>query len=124
KRVLAAKYWLGLNQYRPVGTNNLIADLNTPASQSLVQRLADAAVTALKSDKDIKSFQKNVPTAIVSVGIPKFQDFETGLDIQLNNRKEYIITGKETAEELKELLKTIRRSKQIVLAIHDNRSRP
>jgi len=124
KRVLAAKYWLGLNQYRPVGTNNLIADLNTPASQSLVQRLADAAVTVLKSDKDIKSFQKNVPTAIVSVGIPKFQDFETGLAIQLNNRKEYIITGKETAEELKELLKTIRRSKQIVLAIHDNRSRP
>ncbi|SFS70306.1 glycoside hydrolase family 3 protein [Sphingobacterium wenxiniae] len=124
KRVLAAKYWLGLNQYRPVGTNNLIADLNTPASQSLVQRLADAAVTVLKSDKGIKSFQKNVPTAIVSVGIPKFQDFETGLAIQLNNRKEYIITGKETAEELKELLKTIRRSKQIVLAIHDNRSRP
>ncbi|MBD1427481.1 glycoside hydrolase family 3 [Sphingobacterium arenae] len=124
KRVLAAKYWLGLNQYRPVNTVNLVNDLNTPASKSLVQRLADAAVTVLKSDRRIRSFDKRDETAVVSIGINQPQDFEKGLAVQLNNKKEFVITGKETTDEMKELLKEVRRSPQIVLAIHDNRTRP
>ncbi|TYR37104.1 glycoside hydrolase family 3 protein [Sphingobacterium phlebotomi] len=124
KRVLAAKYWLGLNQYRPVNTMNLVNDLNTPASKSLVQRLADAAVTVLKSDRRIRSFDKRVETAVVSIGINQPQDFEKGLAVQLSDKKEFLITGKETAEEMKELLKEVRRSPQIILAIHDNRARP
>ena len=124
KRVLASKYWLGLNQYRPISQANLNNDLNSPAAQSLVQRLADAAITVLKSDKKIKAFDKKATTAIVSVGVDKAQDFENGLALQLNNKKEFVISGKETAEELKELLKSIRGNRQIVMAIHDNRSRP
>ncbi len=124
KRVLAAKYWLGLNQYRPVNTINLVNDLNTPASKSLVQRLADAAITVLKSDRRIRSFDKKIETAIVSIGVNHAQDFEKGLAVQLSDKKEFFITGKETAEEMKDLLKEVRRSPQIILAIHDNRMRP
>lgn len=124
KRVLAAKYWLGLHQYRPVNTINLVNDLNTPASKSLVQRLADASVTVLKSDRRIRTFDKKIETAVVSIGVNQLQDFEKGLAVQLSDRKEFLITGKETEDEMKELLKEIRRSPQIVLAIHDNRSRP
>ena len=40
KRVLAAKYWLGLHQYRPVPMQNLATDLNSSAAKQLVQRLA------------------------------------------------------------------------------------
>lgn len=124
KRVLAAKYWLGLNQYRPVNMVNLVSDLNTPASKSLVQRLADAAVTVLKSDRRIRSFDKKIETAVVSIGVNQPQDFEKGLAVQLNDRREFLISGKETEDEMKELLKEVRRSPQIILAIHDNRARP
>lgn len=124
KRVLAAKYWLGLHRYRPVNTANLVKDLNGSAAKSLVQRLADASVTVLKSDRRIRSLHKNTETAIVSVGINKPQDFEKGLAVQLSNTKEFFITGKETEDELKDLLREIRGSRQIVLAIHDNRPRP
>lgn len=124
KRVLAAKYWLGLNHYSPVNLNNLVQDLNSPGAQSLVQRLADAAITVLKSDKTIKTFSKQEPTAIVSIGITAPQDFEKGLAVQLQNKTEYLITGKETEDELKDLAKEIRKNRQIILAIHDNRARP
>ncbi|MEJ5055411.1 glycoside hydrolase family 3 protein [Sphingobacterium sp. MYb382] len=124
KRVLAAKYWLGLNYYRPVNLNNLVQDLNSPSAQSLVQRLADASVTVLKSDKAIKTFNKQEPTAVVSIGITAPQDFEKGLAVQLQNKTDYFITGQETEDELKELVKEIRKNRQIVLAIHDNRARP
>lgn len=124
KKVLAAKYWLGLDKYRPVNTRGLIKDLNSPSSQSLVQRLADAAVTVLKSDKKIKSFDKREQTAVVAVGVPAEQDFEKGLSKQLSEYKVFVITGKESKDELKDLLKEIRDHRQIVMAVHDNRARP
>ncbi|WP_437920165.1 glycoside hydrolase family 3 N-terminal domain-containing protein [Sphingobacterium sp. LRF_L2] len=124
KRVLAAKYWLGLHQYRPVGLQNLFADLNSPSSKLLVQRLAEASVTVLKADKKIKGFVKSEETAIVSLGINKPQDFEKGLTEQLAKSTNFFITGKETEEELKDLSKQIRGHAQIVLVIHDNRPRP
>lgn len=124
KKVLAAKYWLGLNNYKPVNTARLINDLNSPSAKSLVQRLADAAVTVLKSDKAIKSFDKRKETAVVAVGVTAAQDFENGLSNQLSDYKVFVVTGKESKEELKELLKEIRDRRQIVLAIHDNRARP
>ncbi|WP_164110949.1 MULTISPECIES: glycoside hydrolase family 3 protein [Sphingobacterium] len=124
KRVLASKYWLGLNNYRPTNRNGLITDLNRPATKSLIQRMGDAAVTVLKSNKRIQSFDAKQETAVVSVGISQAQDFEKGLAVQLTAGTNYYITGAETVEQLDSLVKVIRDHKQIVLAIHDNRSRP
>lgn len=124
KRVLAAKYWLGLNNYRPTNRNGLINDLNRPATKSLIQRMADASVTVLKSNKRIQSFDPKQETAVVSIGIDQGQDFEKGLSLQLTQGTNFYIKGNETQEELDSLVKVIRDHKQIVLAIHDNRSRP
>lgn len=124
KKVLAAKLWLGLNQVKPVNTNRLYEDLNTPAAQSLVQRISDAAVTLLKSDRGLKRFDPKKSTSIVSVGIDQAQDFEKGLALQLNEFDQFFIKGDETEEQLKDLMKEAKDNRQIVLVIHDNRSRP
>ncbi len=124
KRVLAAKLWLGLNKKTEVSSRNLYQDLNSASAQSLVQRLADAAVTLLKSDRGIKRFDAKRETAVVSVGITMAEDFETGLATQLSNYKQFFVKGDESEEVLKDLMKEIRGHKQIILAIHDNRSRP
>lgn len=124
KRVLAAKYWLGLDNYKPAAQNGLLADLNTPAAKSLIQRMADGSITVLNSDKKIYSFNTKEKTAVVSVGITQAQDFEQGLAVQLTNGKNFYVNGAESEEQLKSLLKEVRGYKQIVLAIHDNRARP
>lgn len=124
KKVLAAKLWLGLNQVKPVNTNRLYEDLNTPAAQSLVQRISDAAVTLLKSDRGLKRFDPKKSTSIVSVGIDQVQDFEKGLALQLTDFNQFFIKGDETEEQLKDLMKESKDNRQIVLVIHDNRSRP
>ncbi|WP_156306536.1 glycoside hydrolase family 3 protein [Sphingobacterium endophyticum] len=124
KKVLATKLWLGLNQSKPVNTNNLYQDLNTASSQSLVQRISDAAVTLLKSDRGLKRFDPRRETSIVSVGIEKPQDFEIGLASQLGEHDQYFIRGNETEEQLKDLMKDAKDNRQIILVIHDNRARP
>ncbi|WP_149527779.1 glycoside hydrolase family 3 protein [Sphingobacterium hotanense] len=124
KKVLAAKLWLGLNKYQKVNTNNLINDLNDASSKTLVQRLADAAVTVVKSDRGLRRFDNKRKTAIVSIGIDKAQDFEKGMASQLTDFTQIYVKGNENEGQLDSLMKLARDHKQVILAIHDNRSRP
>lgn len=124
KRILAAKYWLGLNKYSPAAKNGLIDDLNRPAAKSLIQRMADGAVTVLNSDKKIWTFNTKEETAVVSVGITQAQDFEKGLALQLTNGKNFYVSSDESEEQLKTVLKEVKKYKQVVLVVHDNRTRP
>ena len=124
KRVLAAKLWLGLDKYTPANRVNTFQDINRPATKSLIQRMADGSITLLKSNRRIQSFDTKKETAIVSVGINQAQDFEKGLSNRLSNVKNYYVGGKETAAQLESLIKQIKSNDQIILAVHDNRSRP
>ncbi|WP_196934118.1 glycoside hydrolase family 3 protein [Sphingobacterium hungaricum] len=124
KRVLASKLWLSLDKYKPTTTRNLYADLNTASAKTLIQRLADASVTVLKSDRRIQDFNPSDETAVVSIGIASAQDFEKGLQSQLSNYTQYYVSGKEDKDYLDSISKLIRSNDQLVLAIHDNRTRP
>jgi beta-N-acetylhexosaminidase len=124
KRILAAKLWLGLDKYAPASRGRVFEDLNRPETKSLIQRMADASVTVLKSNRRIQSFDSKKETVVVSVGINAAQDFEKGLASRLTNVKNIYITGKETESQLADLVKEVRGHEQIILAIHDNRSRP
>ena len=124
KRILAAKLWLGLDKYAPARVNNTFDEINRPETKTLIQRMADASVTLLKSNRRIQSFDAKKETVVVSVGISKAQDFESGLAARLANVKNIYVSGKETAAQLEDLIKEIRSIEQIILAIHDDRSRP
>lgn len=124
KRVLAAKYWLGLDKYQEANRNGVYEDLNRPASKSLIQRMADGSITLLKSNKRIQSFDTKKKTAVVSVGLSTAQDFEQGLAPQLSQATNFYVKGTETAAELENIFKQIKDYDQIVLAVHDVRSRP
>src|SRR5690606_11905531 len=87
KRILAAKLWLGLDKYAPASRGRVFEDLNRPETKSLIQRMADASVTVLKSNRRIQSFDSKKETVVVSVGINAAQDFEKGLASRLTNVK-------------------------------------
>src|SRR5690606_35591219 len=124
KRILAAKLWLGLDNYKPANRNNTYADINRPQTKSLIQRMADNSITLLKSNRRIQSFDTKKETAIASVGITAGQDFEKGMRTRSSNAKNFYIGGKETAEQLEGLVEQVRDHDQIILVLHDNRPRP
>lgn len=53
KKLLMAKYWVGLNHYRPVDLNNLYEDLNTPLARLLQQHLYERSLTVLANKDSI-----------------------------------------------------------------------
>ena len=49
-KILKAKYKVGLHNYKPVVTENLISDLNTQANDVLYEQLAENAITVIKNN--------------------------------------------------------------------------
>lgn len=124
KKILTAKYWLGLNNLQPVSTQNVFAGVNRPESIALNQRLADAAVTILKSDNQIKTLDKNKKTAIISMGATQISTFQNDLKANLDNPMNFMLAKDASANDIAAVTRELRNYDQIIVGIHDVRRRP
>ena len=61
KKILKAKYWAGLNKYKPVALTNLTKDLNTKEDDLLTQKIYEKAITLVQNAKNVLPL-KNLDT--------------------------------------------------------------
>lgn len=124
KKILYGKYWSGLNKRQFVQVDNIVADLNRPEAQELNQRLADAAVTILNSDIQLKNFDRRKKTAIVSLGTNELSMLQKSLRLALPNSMNYILPKNISDAELENVRKELKTYDQVIVNIHDMRKRP
>lgn len=74
RKILAAKYWLGLFDNHRVDTANAIGDLNLEKDEYLVEQLSIASITCLKND-NIPVADLEQKTAIIQVGDTSQSEF-------------------------------------------------
>src|SRR5690606_3778066 len=124
KKVLAAKYWLGLYDPKPVITNGLYADLNRSSANQFNQVLADNAITLLKGKEDLQKNSFTQKTAIISIGTEKVSLFQKILAERFDNELNFILSGNSTVDEIVKVSSALRNYDQVILALHDERTRP
>jgi len=124
KKILAAKYWAGLNNYHPTSIDHLVADLNRPAEQQLVQQLSDAAVTLLKGDAASLQMDPVAKTAIVSIGVISPTVFQQELSRWYANSRIFMIRKNTPVSDLSSLHEALKQYSQIYISINDTRTRP
>jgi beta-N-acetylhexosaminidase len=124
KKVLAAKYWAGLNQYKEAAPANLNADINSPAQKELVQQLSDAAVTVLKGDASNLKLNPFFKTAIVSIGVSSQTVFQQEAAKSFPNCKLFMVDKNTPAIGLKNILALLSQYQQVIVGVHDTRLRP
>lgn len=124
KKVLAAKYWVGLNKLKPVSTIAVGSDLQRLEAIKLKQRIADAVVTILNSDTLINKFDFNKKTAIISFGANEMSIFQKELTASFNNSLNFILPKNASVNDVMNVSKELNDYDQIILSIHDNRKRP
>jgi len=124
KKVLAAKYWAGLNNYHETPINNLVAELNRHAAKELVQQLSDASITLLKGDAASLQLNPIVKTAIISIGVTQPSVFQQDLSHWYANCRIFMISKNESASDVKNLLAVLKNYGQVYISIHDSRIRP
>jgi len=79
KRVLRYKYYLGLNDYKPLGTDYtaIVRELNRPEALALQKKLASAAITVTKNDGGILPLGSLADRtfSVVNIGAGKDNEF-------------------------------------------------
>jgi beta-glucosidase-like glycosyl hydrolase/CubicO group peptidase (beta-lactamase class C family) len=68
-KVLRAKAWVGLNQYKPIGLDNLVQDLNPVQDELLNRQMTEASLTVLKNNQNILPLQRLDTLRIASIAI-------------------------------------------------------
>lgn len=82
RKILNAKFEVGLPHYRPVNTDNLVRRLNHPELESVTDQISASAVTVVQNADSILPFRTLENTAFTSVSIGR----ESGhaFDVALN----------------------------------------
>jgi beta-N-acetylhexosaminidase len=124
KKVLAAKYWVGLNNRKDIDQTNLVADLNREPEKQLIQQLSDAAVTLLKGDQESVRLNPLQKTAIVSIGVDGYTVFQTELAKWTANSHLFIVNKSTPVADLNRILALLKKYDKVYVSINDTRTRP
>lgn len=83
RKLLAVKYWVGLNNFEPTSLLNIIEDLNIPHAHLLNRKLTEASLTVLRNEGDILPIKelKGLRVASVSIGAEKITPFQQTLEL-------------------------------------------
>jgi beta-glucosidase-like glycosyl hydrolase/CubicO group peptidase (beta-lactamase class C family) len=122
KKVLLAKYHLGLHDLKPIGTTNLVNDLNAKTA-AIKTRLSAEALTLLRRNNSSLLPLKANKIAYVGIGISKANAFATRLQ---NDFKAdlFFFGNKETSARAEEIKTALRGYDAVVVGMHAYSRRP
>ena len=119
RKILEAKYWMGLNKYQPVSTPNLIKDLNSEESLLIRRKLTEASLTVLENN-----------SIIPLVGLDTLKIAHLAVDEQPDNLmhstmnkytmvKGFTVSRDELSTRKPELLKKLKEFNTVIVSIHN-----
>ncbi len=78
RKILAAKYKTGLNEFKPINLQNLSADLNNSESDEIKERIFKEAVTVVRAEKTLFPFVQldTLKIGSIAVSAPEGNDFQ------------------------------------------------
>lgn len=119
KKILKAKYKVGLNNYEPTITNNLHEDLNTLQDKLLNEEVIENSITVVKNDLDLVPIRnlESKKIAYVKLGDADGSDF-------LEMLKKYTQVNEISGSTLDSLLMNLDPYNLVVIGYHKSNSNP
>lgn len=119
KKVLYAKYKVGLNNYKPVGIHNLVKDLNKLEDDTLYEELIENALTVVKNKSNLLPLRQLETKSIAYV---KLGD-DTG-SVFFNELKKYAKVHEVRADNLDELIGKLNNYNAVIVGFHKSNANP
>ncbi len=119
KKILQAKFKVGLNDYKPIDSKNIIRDLNRPIDDALYEELIENAITVLKNKSDIIPLQhlETKKIAYVKLGDDSGTHFFKEL-------QKYAKVHEVSANNLDELLNKLKAYNTVIVGFHRSNESP
>lgn len=123
KKVLLAKYDLGLNQLKPIQTGNIANDINANTNEIKTQ-IAQQAITLLKlSNKDMMPVKTGKKIAFVGIGTDKANAFANRL--QQDYKADIYTFGYKDSGSTENLITKLKANyDEVVIGVHNYSRRP
>ncbi|WP_375434451.1 glycoside hydrolase family 3 N-terminal domain-containing protein [uncultured Hymenobacter sp.] len=120
RKVLALKEWAGLNKYKPIPLQNLVADLNTPHAQYLSQRLTELSVTVLRNQKNLLPLQRldTLRLATLTIGTKDTTDFQR-MVADYAPARHYWMSATPTLDELTKMRETLKSYNVLLVGLNN-----
>ncbi|TAE01093.1 MAG: glycosyl hydrolase [Bacteroidetes bacterium] len=121
RKILAAKYFVGLNNYKPLPIKNLYNDLNSPEAKILNQRIYKQAITVVKNQENLIPFQDVDSTtyASVSIGAEKNNEFQDFLG-KYARFQHSAVPNKASAEVVyNQIFEQVKNKKVVIVGLHN-----
>ncbi len=119
KKILMAKYKLGLNAYKPIETDHLIEDLNRIKDDILNELLIENAITVVRNESNILPLRhlETKKVAYIELGDDSGSTF-------LDELKKYMRVHQIKAEKLDELLIKLQNYNTVIVGLHKSNATP
>ncbi|SMO62222.1 glycoside hydrolase family 3 N-terminal domain-containing protein [Solitalea koreensis] len=120
KKILAAKFALGLNHYKPIVLKNLLTDLNTPDAKNLNRELVKNAITLFRNTNDVLPIKKldNQKIAAISIGSELDNSFLNTLK-RYAPVKTFAMRMWAETKDFDSLLNNLRGYNTVIIGLHD-----
>jgi beta-glucosidase-like glycosyl hydrolase/CubicO group peptidase (beta-lactamase class C family) len=126
KKVLLAKYKLGLNKPQVIDVNNLTGDLNA-ATDSLTRSIGEHAITLLKNDNNLIPFTQHTPgkVAVIAVGADVNNAFLQTIKAIRPDVNSFIFTARQAETQVPQVVERLKRDYQaVIISLHNYGRRP
>lgn len=125
RKVLEAKYAVGLSEYDPISTKDLVSDLNTSSSKYLIRQIAEQAITILNNTDSIIPIKNlgNTNIAYIEIGDGFGTPFREQMEMYAPLTT-FPVYPDASNEELSDLLSTLNYYDLIVVGFHAITSSP
>ena len=125
RKILALKYWAGLNRFEPLRISQIQKEVNTPEAKLLSRKLMEAALTVLKNEQDLIPLRAldTLRVASVSFGAEALTPFQNSLSLY-TKVTHFVLPGDAEAAQIDSLRLRLDEFNLIISGIHDKGIRP
>ena len=123
KKILQAKYWVGLNHINPVRTDSLIEDLNAPVYHTLYRELVENSLTLVKNQDSLIPLKdlERIRLATVTIGSELGIAASTA-DLYLEG-DHFSLGSSPSPEEKSQLLLKLKKYNTVIINVYGTSSR-
>jgi beta-glucosidase-like glycosyl hydrolase/CubicO group peptidase (beta-lactamase class C family) len=125
RKILLAKYWVGLHQFTPIETQHLVGDLNRPEAQLLNRKLTEASLTVLKNDRNLIPLQRldTLTIASLSIGATQVTPFQKIVG-KYSKVAHFILPANASASEISQVKEKLKNYNLTIVSVHGLSIRP
>ena len=125
RKVLAIKYWAGLNKRPKIELNSIVNDLSTPQDRLLKRNLIESSVTVLNNKTDLIPVRNldSLSVASVSVGTKDITAFQRTLGLY-TSVKHFNVKKDASASSIDSIRSQLKGYKLVIVGLHDDQPRP